>query len=250
MRTLLAVSLVAACSRSAEPPPPAPAPKPTPVPKPTPPPTRARGAFDPDRVVTTTTDETRIAVNREAVPLEEMPMGRWLAGLPMRGLANVKIDLAAPVQRDRTLFSQAHGTFAFTCDHDCRIGDDIAPLELARSPVDVGHVDIDKLALHGTVENGHAKLTQLDLVSPDMKLAVDLDIALADDLAASTIEGCIRFAPAADLAKRRPKTWSILQLTGASLDQTGMFSIRITGTLGAPKRLAEECGPSSQLGLL
>lgn len=221
MRTFVTLALLAACSRTADPP--------------------KKGAFEPADVVSTTSDEARIAVERSAVPLEQMAMGRWLAGLPMRGLANIKIDLAAPIRDGRTLFSRAHGGFALTCDKDCRVGDDVAQLVLRGHSVDVGHVDLDSFALRGTVEHGHAKLTQWRLVSPDVKLAVDLDIVLADDLAASTVEGCIRFAPIEGLDKRRPKTWAVIQTTGASLDQAGMFSIRITGTLGAPKRLAQPC---------
>src|SRR5262249_49158599 len=149
-------------------------------------------------------------------------MGRWLAGLPMRGLAQVKIDLAAPVKNHRTLFSQAHGAFTFACDEDCRLGDDTAQLEVLGQKLDVGHIDINALALRGTVVNGHARLTQWELASPDIKLTLDFDIALADDLLASKVEGCIRFAPVAGLDKRRPKTWTLLQTTGANVDLSGM----------------------------
>ncbi|HTL39055.1 MAG TPA: type II secretion system protein GspN [Kofleriaceae bacterium] len=218
---VLAITLLAACGRTAEP---------------------QQGAFEPDDAVQTTSSEVRIAVDRRAVPLEDMLMSRWLAGVPMRGMANVKIDLAAPVKNDRTLYSRAHGTFSLACDKDCQLGDDAARLEVFGQKLDVGHVDIDSLAIRGTVANGHAKLEQWHLVSPDVKIAVDADITLADDFASSQVEGCIRFAPVAGLDKRRPTTWTLLQTTGANADQSGAFSIRITGTLGAPKRLAQECG--------
>jgi len=213
MRSFLAITLVAACSTT----------------------------FKRDDIVNTTSDEARISIDRRALPLQRMPIGRWLAGLPMRGMADIKIDLAAPVKNDRTLFSQAHGTFAFACGKDCRLGDDAAQLEIRGQKIDVGHIDIEKLAFRGTVENGHATMRQWKLVSPDMRLTLDFDIALADDLEASTIEGCVRFAPMPGLDKRRPKTWRLLQTTGANPDRSGTFSIRITGTLGAPKRLAQEC---------
>lgn len=226
MRTLLALTLtLAACNsntsetKEAEP---------------------KEGAFEIQDVVKTTSDEARISVERTAVPLDEMAIERWFAGLPMRGMAQVSIDLAAPRQADRTLFSRARGTFAFSCK-DCQIGDDSAQLEIAGQKLDVGHLDIGWLSLRGTVENGHVKLTTWELASPDVKLDVAFDIALADDLAASKIDGCIRFAPAEGLDKRRPKTWAVLQTTGANADRSGMFSIRITGTLGAPKRLAQAC---------
>lgn len=222
--TLVAIPLLAASCRGAEP---------------------QAGAFERDDVVKVTNNEARISVDRHAVPLEDMTLGRWLAGVPMRGLAQMKIDLAAPVKDGRTLFSRAHGTFAVACSKGCRLGDDAAQLDVRGQKLDVGHIDIDSLALRGTVENGHAKLTQWKLVSPDMRLSVDVDIALADDLESSKVEGCIRFAPVAGLDTRRPQTWALLQTTGANLDRAGMFSIRITGTLGAPKRLAQECDHTS-----
>src|SRR5437763_4756676 len=139
MRRLLAVAiaLLPACGRTAEP---------------------QEGAFEPEDIVKTTLDEARISVDRRAVPLEELPIGRWLAGLPMRGMAQVRIDLAAPVKNHLTMFSQAHGTFAFACGKDCRLGDDTAQLEIRGQRLDVGHVDIESLALRGTVKKGHAKL--------------------------------------------------------------------------------------------
>ncbi|NVB77371.1 MAG: type II secretion system protein GspN [Kofleriaceae bacterium] len=223
MRTLLALTLIlTACdSHTTEP-------------------KKGEGAFEIGDVVKTTSDEARISVERSAVPLEEMAFDRWLAGLPMRGMAHMTIDLSAPRHADRTLFSRARGTLAFECT-DCQIGDDSAQLEIAGQKLDVGHLDIKSLALRGTVDGGHAKLTTWELASPDVKLDISMDIALADDLAASKIEGCIRFAPASGLDKRRPKTWAVLQTTGANVDHSGMYSIRITGTLGTPKRLAQAC---------
>jgi hypothetical protein len=198
------------------------------------------GAFEIAEAVKTTRDEARISVDRTAVPLDEMGLERWLAGLPMRGMARVMVDVAAPRRGDRTLFSRARGSFAFECK-DCQIGDDGAQLQIAGQKLDVGHLDIESLAVAGTVADGHAKLTSWRLASPDVKLDVALDIALADDLAASKIDGCIRFAPAEGLDRRRPRTWAVLQTTGAHVDGAGMYSIRITGTLGAPKRLAQAC---------
>jgi hypothetical protein len=223
MRMLLAFTLLAACGHTVEQE------------------SHRKGAFDVADIVAASSEEVRIAVDREGVPLEKMPMERWLAGLPMRGLANVKIDLAAPMVADRTMFSRAHGSFTFTCDHDCKLGDDTARLALGPTQLDVGHLDLASFAVRGEVANGHATLTEWKVVSPDVKVTVDVDVELADDLLASTVEGCIRFAPVAGLEKRRPKTWAVVQTTGARPDETGMFSIRITGTLGAPKRLAQAC---------
>jgi type II secretion system protein N len=202
------------------------------------------GAFDPAEVAQTTGSEARFSIDRTAVPLDEMHMGRWLAGIPMSGMARVNIDLSAPVNGGRTRFSKAHGSIAMSCT-TCRLGDDIATLDFGPDSFvtgwQVGHVDLESLAIHAVVKDGHATLTQFVLSSPDLKLLISADITLADDLDASKIEGCVRLLPTESLKYDRPKTYAAVSATGASLDHGGMYSIRVTGTLGAPRRLAQEC---------
>jgi hypothetical protein len=170
-----------------------------------------------------------------------MSMGRWLLGIPMRGMAEVDIEVAAPIENGVTKYSKAHGTIAMGCATGCVLGDDKAKLDLGPDmQVELGHLDFDKLALKMTVDNGHAKVTKWTLESGDLKLALDLDITLADNFSESKIDGCVRFAPTEGLMKRQPKTHALISTTGANM-VGDMFAIRLGGTIGGTKRLAQAC---------
>lgn len=221
MRTLLAVTFVAACGSSAEP---------------------QTGAFDPDDAVKATDAEARISVHRREVPLAEMSMGRWLLGIPMRGMAEVDIELTAPIEKGDILHSRSRGTITMGCATGCTLGDDTAKIAIEPDmQLPFGHLDFEKLELAMVVEDGHAKVTSWTLASPDVRVTLDLDIALADDFSQSTIDGCVRFAPTKSLLERDPKTHAVLSTTGAN--RVGdTFSIKVAGTVGATKRLAQSCG--------
>jgi hypothetical protein len=224
MRLLLAVSFLVACSSES-----------TSEPK--------TGAFDPDAVVTTTAKARRISVHQREVPLAEMPMGRWLIGIPMHGMAEVDIDVEAPIVGGTARYSKAHGTIAMGCATGCTIGNDKAKIDFAPDmQLEFGHLTFDKFDMRMTVGNGHAKLDHWAVESPDLKLTIDLDITLADDFSQSTVDGCVRFAAGAGLADRQPKTATVISLTGANLDRDNLYSIKISGTIGATKRLAQACG--------
>jgi hypothetical protein len=201
------------------------------------------GAFNVDNVVETTRGEARIEVRRHDVPLRDMPMGRWLAGLPMDGMADVDIALVAPIVGGTTRFSKATGTFAFECRETCTLGDDKTRLSIMMfEGLEFGHLTFDAIEIRGAVADGHAKVTAWKIASPDLALTAAVDVTLDDNLASSKIDGCVRFAPTADLEKRAPKMHAMLSMTGASRDDDGMFSIKLEGTLGEIKRLARPCG--------
>jgi type II secretion system protein N len=202
------------------------------------------GVFDPAETVRRTDDAVRVEVHRRDVPLAEMPIiAQSLLGLPMSGMGNVAIDLAAPRTDGRVRFRQASGTIALSCPAGCRLGDDRAKLEFGGlGAVDFGHLAFDSLDLRATVQDGRAELTTWELVSKDIELHARMRIGLDDDLASSTLDGCLWFKETPALVKTQPRTAALIQTTGASLNRDGFYSIRITGTLGASKRLAQECG--------
>lgn len=205
-----------------------------------------RGAFDVDRAVVTTDREVRIDVHRREVPLRELPMERWLAGLPMDGLADVDLALAAPVVDGAPQLSRAHGTFALACAKGCTLGDDRARLrvlpELAPEGIPFEHLRFDAIEIRGSVGDGHAKLTAWKLSSPDLQITAAIDVTLRDDLASSPIDGCVRFAATDALRERAPRMHALIETTGAPRDADGMFSIKLAGTLGTMKRLGQRCG--------
>ena len=167
-------------------------------------------------------------------------------GLPVTGLANV--DLAIDVPNGSA--AQINGKLDFRCIR-CRIGDDVAKLQLgsndARSNafggggLDFGHLDVDQLDVAVAIANGHADLTKFVLRSPDLVLEITAHVELASSLEDSQLLGCIRFKGTPALAQRDPKLTALLGITGAPQDTDGMYTIRLDGSLAAPKRLGQIC---------
>lgn len=202
------------------------------------------GAFDPADTVRRADDSVRVAVHRRDVPLAEMPIiAESLWGLPMSGMANVAIDLAAPRIDGRVRFGQASGTIALSCPAGCTLGDDRAKLAFGGlGAVDFGHLAFDSLDIRASVQDGRAEITTWELVSKDIELHARMRIVLDDDLASSTLDGCLWFKESPALVKAQPRTAALIQTTGANMNRAGFYSIKISGTLGASKRLAQECG--------
>ena len=202
------------------------------------------GAFDPADTIRRTDDAVRVEVHRRDVPLAEMPIiAQSLWGLPMTGMGNVAIDLAAPRVDGRVRVGQASGTIALSCPAGCTLGDGRTTLAFGGlGEVDFGVLTFDSLDIRASVQDGRAEITTWQLVSKDIELHARMRIALDDDLASSTLDGCVWFKESPALVKSQPKTAAVIQTTGANVNRDGLYSIRITGTLGASKRLAQECG--------
>jgi hypothetical protein len=202
------------------------------------------GAFDPADTIRRTDDSVRIDVHRRDVPLAEMPIiAETLWGLPMSGMGNVAIELAAPRSDGRVRFGQANGTIALSCPTGCRLGDGRTKLAFgALGAMDFGYLAFESLDIRASVHDGRAEITTWELVSKDIELHARMRIDLDDDLASSTLDGCLWFKESAALVKAQPKTAALIQTTGANINRDGFFSIKISGTLGASRRLAQECG--------
>lgn len=202
------------------------------------------GAFDPSAAVQDSADTVRVDVHRRDVPLEAMPIvAATLGGLPMSGLADVAIDLAVPVQGGARRYRESSGSIAVSCAAGCVLGDDRAKLTVRGQALEFGKVAIDKLDARVDIGDGRVELTRWDVASKDLALNARLRIDLADTFDASVIDGCVWFRPAADLARRDPKTAAVLATTGAIADADGFFQIRISGTVGARKYLSQACRP-------
>jgi hypothetical protein len=114
-----------------------------------------------------------------------------------------------------------------------------------RSRQDFGHVAFDSVDIRAEIHDGRAEITKWEVSSKDVELHARMRIELDDaDLGASTIDGCLWFKETPALLAAQPKTAAVITTTGASPNRDGLYSIRITGTLGASKRLAQECGAS------
>lgn len=205
------------------------------------------GAFNPDDVVHKTDDMVKVDVHRKDVPLKDMPIiAETLGGLPMTGLADVTIDLTVPKAKGVTKYKEINGTIAASCPSGCSLGNGKAQLVMpGLGNLDFGNVDLGAIDIRAVIKDGHLTMNQFDVVSGDFEMHARLRLDFAEALDASTVDGCIWFKPKDALMKREPKTYAVLSTTGASVDSAGFFSIKVTGTVGGIKRLAQECRPTT-----
>jgi hypothetical protein len=185
----------------------------------------------------------------KAVPLASQPTVEWI-GLPMSGDVDVAIDLQ---HLDEP--AKARGSIRISCPAGCRLGDDKAKLTpkpknsrasaFAGEGIHFGHIDFDSVKIAVDVEDGKAKVTTFDVVSKDVVMTLAGTIELAKVLADSHVDLCLRFGPGPGLEDRQPQTHAALMVTGAPRAGDGMFNIKLTDKLGAPKRLGVVCDGSA-----
>lgn len=182
------------------------------------------------------------------VALGDLPFVDWI-GLPASGRADISIDVRVPNDHGERDFRGATGKIHLRCA-PCRVGDDNAMLKTGGqlpfgSELEFGYLDFDRAETTIVLANGHAKVQQWTVASPDVSIELLLDAELARNIADSRIEGCLRFKESPTLEARRPKTNAVVNLTGAPRGPDGFFSIRLTGTMGAMQRQAKICDGSA-----
>ncbi len=205
------------------------------------------GAFNPEDMVHRTDDMIRVDVRRNQVPLQDMPIiAATLAGLPMSGLADVAIDLKIPRAHGMVAYKAITGSIAASCPAGCFLGDGKTQLSSdGLGKLDFGRVALGAVDIRAVIANGHLTMDQFDLTSADLELHGRVRVDFADTAEASTVDGCIWFKLNDALRTREPKTFAVLSTTGASVDSAGYFTIKLGGTVGGIKRLAQECRPST-----
>jgi hypothetical protein len=187
-------------------------------------------------------DQAQLAAHSRAeVPPELAAIAAGVTlGLPLGTAPDVDISLVAPRATGGFSYARANGTIGIAVG-PTSIGDGATPLNARGQELPFGRLQIDKLDARFDVRAGTAELTRWELQSKDLELGLRIKVALADDLARSAVDGCVWFKPAADLVKREPKTYAVLLTTGAIADGEGYFSIKVGGTVGATKLLAQAC---------
>jgi hypothetical protein len=169
--------------------------------------------------------------------------------LPLVGAATYDIDLEIPNEHGQRDLTRARGYLSATCSH-CALGDDKTNLVSRQSQMvgtlEFGHLAIDQADVRIDVADGHAKVTRWDVTSSDFVIRVSADVKLERKLDDSSLTACVRFQPTEALHKRDPKTYVVLEITGASQGADGLFSIRLVDRLSDLKFLAQDCdtGPS------
>ncbi|HUJ61172.1 MAG TPA: type II secretion system protein GspN [Kofleriaceae bacterium] len=190
-------------------------------------------------------DATHIRFDRRDASLAGDPVLRnalAVIGVPVSGKATVAISIDVPHDRGVEDYARATGSIRISCTA-CQLGDDRAKISTAFGDVDFGHLAVGKLDVAVDLANGKATVSRWVFESPDLALALKLQLELAPKLGDSKVDGCIRFHPAADLVTRAPRTYAVIETTGAELRGDGNFHIKLAGTLDQMKRLNLECGP-------
>ncbi len=201
------------------------------------------GPFDPADAVHETADAVRVAVHRQKVPLEAMPIVKQtLAGVPMSGLADVDVDLEIPKVGGARQYAETTGSVHVSCPTGCALGDPEMKTTLPKlGDIALAAIAFDRFDAKVSVEHGKVSVTNWELGSRDLEMKLRLQIDLADQLDASKLDGCLRFKPSRDLEARDPKAYSILAMTGASRADDGFFQIAVGGRLGHVRLLAKAC---------
>ena len=231
--------VLAGCAAHAPPPPPRPAP-PVAAVKP--------GLLDSSMAVEN--DVMHIRAAGKAVPLPNVPIAETI-GLPMVGNADIDIDLHVPMLDGHPDFRGATGAAKFRCE-PCTLGDDKTKLKphmkdarssgFAGDGISFGHITFDRIDVELAFDRGHADITRWVIDSPDVTIEMAAHLELAQELAHSTITGCLRFSTTPALAERDPKTTAAIATTGAPLAPDGLFNIKLAGPLNDMKRLGMVCG--------
>lgn len=190
-------------------------------------------------------DQAQLAAHSRAeVPRELAAIAAAATlGLPFATMPDVDISLVAPRSAGGFSYARANGTIGIAVG-PTTLGDGATPLHARGQELPFGHLQLDKLDARFEVRAGTAELTRWEVQSKDLALGLRIKVALADDLAQSALDGCVWFKPADDLSRREPKTYAVLMTTGAIADRDGYFSIKVGGTVGATKLLAQACRPA------
>jgi type II secretion system protein N len=224
---------LAACGSSTPPAPPAPPPPPV------------IGKLVTSSHLSGTTQQIR--ANGLQVPLAQIPEIAAALDIPVSGTADIDISIDVPNGAAALVSGHARATCT-----KCTLGDDHAKLfapkgkdaranAFAGDGIEFGHLDFGTIDVDVEVANGRAEVKKFTVVSPDLTIEISGHVELAATIGESVISGCIRFKPDPELAKRQPKTYAVLMITGAPAGDDGVFSIELAGTIGNIKRLGKIC---------
>jgi type II secretion system protein N len=202
---------------------------------------------------------TTIELVGDDLPSANLPV-RELVGLPMSGVLRFNIALDLPNDKPKAgkvspNWLKAEGHVELACPSGCVVGDGKTKLKpklknqrnqaFAEGGIDFGKVNIDSLLGRVEIKNGKVDITKFDVKSSDGEVHLDLDVALNQDLNASTVAGCLRFRGSDTLLKREPKTHAAFSTTGAPLGPDNLFHIKLEGQLRDVRRMGLVCGPGA-----
>ncbi len=195
-------------------------------------------------------DAVTMQYSGKGVSLADLPAVAERIGLPVSGKADFSIDIIVPKTKGVADYTKATGRIELACTK-CQIGDDAAKLQLASKSartnafagdgIPFGHLAIDSFEAKLDIIGGKLELTSWKLASPDLEMQTTLAVTFAKSLDLSAVEGCMRYKPSAELAKRDQKTHDMLALTGAMRGSDGFDQIALQGTVAQLRKLARDC---------
>jgi type II secretion system protein N len=197
-----------------------------------------------------TSEAQYVRYGGKQVPLADIPVIADTLGLPVTGSGDVLIDVTIPKTAGSPDYRKASGTIALACT-TCQIGDGKKKLKtryeaaFGGDGIQFGRLAIERFEVKAAITAGTLKTSTFKLVSEDLEVEASLAIELALTFDNSLVEGCIRFRPTPGLRARDSKMHDLLMLTGAARGADGFEHVRLSGSFGELRRLAQECGPTA-----
>ena len=171
--------------------------------------------------------------------LDELPTREWTAGLPVSGDGKLVVSKSLLGVRD---WSTARGRAIFSCV-DCTLGDDRTNLDVKifdDAGMPFSHLTLDTVSARADFADGRMVLTA-QWRSPEFELDAHVTAVLAKTPHDSVVSGCVKFRPTERLLERDPRLFALSSITGAPLDDAGVYSIRLEGPYGRIRLLGRDC---------
>lgn len=174
-----------------------------------------------------------LRVSATEIDLSEIPWVKKAINLPLAGTMEVALDLNTPERKN----GKTEGFLRWECS-SCAVGDGKAKLIIPGNALLAEGLSLPKVRLgefSGRVdfEKGVGKLKNVQSKSPDLELAVEGEIRLAEPTTLSTIDIYVRFKLSDTLLKSSDKLATIMQFAGtAGKRSDGFYGFRLTGSFG------------------
>jgi type II secretion system protein N len=188
----------------------------------------------------------RLEITARDVNMAEVPGVRETLNLPLSGTLQLDVDVASTTGK----LAAAKGSISFTIA-SCVVGDGKTPLKVEGNPFLAGGLTLPKVRLGDlrgevAIDNGTAKLKNVEGKSADIDLALEGDLQLRDPFPNSLLNAYLRFKPSDAFLRTASTLQTVLQMAAAAGKRPdGGYGLRLSGRVAAP---ASALSPTSQLG--
>jgi type II secretion system protein N len=174
-----------------------------------------------------------LRVGATDIDLAEIPWVKKAINLPLSGTMEVALEMNTPDRK----YGKTEGFLRWECS-SCAVGDGKAKLIIPGNALLAEGLSLPKVRLgefSGRVdfEKGLGRLKNVQAKSPDLELAIEGEIRLADPSTLSTVDIYVRFKLSDTLLKSSDKLATIMQFAGtAGKRSDGFYGFRLTGSFG------------------